>query len=218
MLFELEDDNSVQTDEKEWEEIEPGNWRRSPGLVKDCSTLNAGNSAVHLQWACQREGACLCPTRLPWECSGEPSDRPRQVVWVNPGGQVTLTQLLVHITSWWDRGWEQKSTSVKFVSWVYSLSLKKEEVNRRTKEKNTRKTRDANLPTIVLCQLTDAQAVPEQLQPWKTYSSAFIAEHKAIWHGMLFWSAWELPLNFFCTPSSLFSGQVAWGTEKALTV
>lgn len=71
-----------------------------------------------------------------------------------------------------------------------------------------RKTRAANPPTIVLCQLTNAQEVPEKLQAWKTSPPAFTAEHKTVWHGVSLWSAGELALNFLCTPSSLLFGEV----------
>lgn len=84
----------------------------------------------------------LCPTRLPWECSGEPSDRPRHVLWVNPGGQLSPTQLLAHITSWWERGWKQKSTSVKICELSSQLKFLKKEINKQKKEeKNQIKTK-----------------------------------------------------------------------------
>lgn len=94
----------------------------------------------------------LCPTRLPWECSGEPSDRPRHVLWVNPGGQLSPTLLLAHNTSWWERGWKQKSTSVKICELSSQLKFLKKEINRRKKKKTktkTRKTRGTNLPTVL---------------------------------------------------------------------
>lgn len=70
-------------------------------------------------------GPCPCPKRLPLECSSEPRDRPRHVLWVNPGGQLSPTKLLAHITSWWDGGWEQKNMCVKICELSSQFKLKK---------------------------------------------------------------------------------------------
>lgn len=129
----------------------------------------------------------LCPTRLPWECSGEPSDRPRHVLWVNPGGQLSPTQLLAHITSWWERGWKQKSTSVKICELSSQFKFLKKEINKQKKEeKNQNKTKQEKQGMQTYPQLLSASwLMPRQfLSNWKTSSPAFIAEHEAIWHGV----------------------------------
>lgn len=49
--------------------------------------------------------ACPCPTRLPWECSGEPSDRPRCMLWVNPQSHTAACSH--HILVGWRLGTEE---------------------------------------------------------------------------------------------------------------
>lgn len=92
-----------------------------------------------------------------------------------------------------------------WVEFTVEVFKKGNKQKKEEKNKNKNKKNKGYKPTH------RAQAVPEQLQPWKISSPAFIAEHEAIWHGVSLWSAEDLSLNFLHTPSSLFSGQVAWG-------
>lgn len=122
------------------------NWR-SPGFVKDSSTLNAGNSAVHLEWAHWSEGLILASRGCLGSAQVSPvtdldtccgltlvgNAAPHSCLFTSHPGGMEVGNRRVQVWT--------------FVSWVHSSSLKKKKKNKQKEQrKKPRNTRDSNHP------------------------------------------------------------------------